>query len=383
MFQGVSRIRQLSEVFLRKHAVGQTKRDFGVRDISGEFSFLPDQSEPDLYGMIDAVYILHILGLLPRCTSKETRSVWAERILACQDDHGWFSKLNLTHHCREHATAYAIGALKLLVIEPGEHYLDHIEPLTSILSILDRSSFDDWISHLGFHLSPRHILSLCNRMIKGHDLPGTNWGWHHVWLGSHIGGGVAAIVGMAQHLFEGWGAVSSQWFDWYFEWLDVQANPRTGFWQRAFWNWVYRKPTLIDMGGAVHFFWIYEALGRSFPYPEQVLLSTLPLQRNSGLYKEYPYCVDLDGNYCVIRSYLQLSEKRQQLYREQVHWSIEANFEAIVKSLTRQALEQIYSDSHGLPGALSALVECAVLPEFKYAGLLEGWQHPLDCVWWL
>lgn len=342
--------------------------------VSGEFALLQNQVFPDLYGMVDVAYIYYTLEKLPEITNRNSREVWAEQILTCQDDSGWFTRRNLRGHPREHATAYAIAALRLLELEPDENYVAQIKPLIALLPILtDRAAFLRWINALDFRLDPRSILK-------------KNLGWHYIWRGSHVGGGIPAAVGMTRHLFEQWwpGQVDvDQWLEWYFEWLDAHVNPKTGYWQRAFWNLIYRQPTLIDMGGAVHFLWIYEALKHPFPSPEAVIESTLTLQRPDGLYKDHPFCIDLDGNFCLIRAYLQLSEERQKFFQERVYRSVERNFEAIVQALTERPLEEIYADSHGLPGALAALTECAKLPGFKYTDALAGWQHPLDKVWWL
>ncbi|HNT78217.1 MAG TPA: hypothetical protein PKH77_24650, partial [Anaerolineae bacterium] len=237
---------QRIESFLNQHRCGD------VLPLSGEFSLCRSATEPDLYGMLDAAYTFHTLGLLLQKTDVASREVWATRILDCQDEQSWFTRHSLRGHPREHATAYAIAALHLLQIEPEEDYVSQIKPLTALLPILtNRTAFLHWINALDFRLDPRSILK-------------KNLGWHYIWRGSHVGGGIPAAVGMTRHLFEQWwpGQVDvDRWFAWYFEWLDAQVNPKTGYWQRAIWNLVYRKPTLIDMGGAVHFFWIYEALG--------------------------------------------------------------------------------------------------------------------------
>jgi len=373
MIQRISLVEEQSEEFLKQHTTGLTRRSYPDSAITGEFSLLQDQEAPDLYGMIDAAYILYIIGKLAERTDRESRQVWAKRILACQDEQGWFSRRNLRGHSSEHATAYAIGALKLLEVEPDEHYLDQVRPISSLKPLLtEYTTFTCWIRRLDFRLTPRDILS-------------RKLGWHYIWRGSHVGGGIAAIVGMTEHLLNLWWPEVDvpQWFDWYFDWLDRHANPNSGYWQLAFWNRLVRKPTVIDMGGAVHFFWIYEALERPFPYPEAVLASTLSLQREDGLYKDHPFCIDLDGDFCVLRAFLQLPESKQRRYQERVQQSLEASFGGVVRALTDQPLEQIYADSHGLPGALAALTECAKLPGFKHAGSLHGWQHPLDRVWWL
>lgn len=367
-------LREQIRDFLDQHTVGAKHQHDTPALLAGDFSLYPNASAADLYGMVDMVYTLFTLGELPYVTDRASRAVWADKILACQDADGWFTLRNLRGHSREHATAYAIGALRLLALESGEDYLSRLKPLVAIRPLLtDRTTFERWLNVLDFRFSPRSILQ-------------KKLGWHYIWRGSHVGGGIPAAIGMVRQQVEQWwpGQVDvAQWFEWYFEWLDAQANPTTGYWQRAFWNLFYRQPTLIDMGGAVHFFWIYDALGRPFPYPETVVKATLSLQRADGLYKDHPFCIDLDGNFCTIRAYLQLPEAQQVYYQEQVYHSAEKNFEAIIQALTTMPLTTIYKDSHGLPGALAALVECTILPGFKYGELLVNWRHPLDKVWWL
>lgn len=354
------------ELFLHQHAVAK-------KTLSEGFALYRDQSEYDLYGMIDAIYILHTIGKLSQITGKVSRK-WAELILACQDESGWFTQRNLRGHSREHATAYAIGALRLLSIDSDENYVDQMRPVSSLLPLItNKQQFHHWITHLQFRYLPQDVLR-------------KNVGWHHIWRGSHIGGGIAAIIHMTSHLFDQWQfnqVDADQWFDWYFDWLDSHANLQTGFWQRAFWNLIYRKPTLIDMGGAVHFFWIYEARQRPFPYPEKIIPATISLQKESGLYKNHPFCIDLDGNFCVIRSYLQLTSDKQQKWQTAVYHSAAHNFNSIIGTLLARPFIEIYSNSHDLPGALAALVECAQLPGFSIDLTLQGWQNPFDTVCWL
>lgn len=370
LWASFQQLEKLTIEFLKKHATAARIEP----PFAGNFSLYRDSTEADLYGMVDAVYILYISGMLARLTTQTSRQHWAERILACQDDEGWFSKKNKRGHSAEHATAYALGALKLLAVESDEEYLQQLKPLKFLQPLLTNyNTFLYWIEHLGFEYKLRNIFD-------------KRVGWNHIWRSSHIGGGIPAAIQMTSRLHEEWWSVentSQQWFGWYFQWLNTHINPSTGFWQRALWNHFYTKPTLIDMGGAVHFFWIYEALGQPLPYPEQIIQSTLTLQKTTGLYKEHPYCIDLDGNFCITRAYLQLPPDRQLIYKAQVYRSLEKNFQAILHSLTQKPFTEIYSDSHGLPGALAALIECKKMPDFPYTPLLEGWQNPFERVCWL
>lgn len=357
--------------FLRLHEVGDSSRS--GRPFDGSFSLHRSSSEPDLYGMIDAVYILFTLDRLGDLTTRASREVWAGRILACQDEAGWFSLRNHRGHPREHATAYAVGALRLLEVEEGESYLDRVRPFEGIRAILSsRPAFLKWIRRMGFNGLG--------------DIPKKNVGWHHVWRGSHVGGGVPAALGMMRDYVDGWwpGQVSlDEWFGWYFDWLDSEVNPSTGFWQRAFWNLVVRRPTIIDLGGATHFLWVYEAYGRRFRFPARIIESTISLQRPTGLYREHPYCIDLDANFCIIRSYLQLPPDIQREMQPMVIQAVRRNFDAVARILLEGDLTRVYSDLHGPPGALAALVECTKMPGFAAGQAVSRWRHVLDYTWWL
>lgn len=360
---------------LRRHAVGEDAARWSEEPLRGEFSLHRGAAASDLYGMVDAIYILHTLGQLAPRTTSASRRTWAAAILACQDEAGWFTRRNLRGHSREHATAYAIGALRLLEIEDEERYVEQMRPLTGVLPMLtDAAAFDRWIRRLGFE--------------RWSDIRHKNVGWQHVWRGSHVAGGVAAAVHMTRELMPQWwpgrGDVDvDRWFAWFFDWLDERVSRRTGYWQRAWWNLLYRRPTLIDLGGAVHFHWLYVARDRPLPWPGAVVESTLSLQRETGLYRTHPFCIDLDGNFCVIRPYLQLPEAEQAALRPRVEAAIERNFDAVSGVLLRGDLEAIYTDLHGPPGALAALAECVKLPTFSRRDALPGWQHVLDRVPWL
>lgn len=361
--------------FLDQFSVRNEKFTGNNKPLTGEFALLPDQQKRDLYGMIDAVYILYTIGELENLSNEDSRSQWAEKILACQDEDGWFTKENLRGHPKEHATAYALGALKLLEITEKEKHIEKIKPVNGIKTLLrDHDSFSRWICSLDFRLNIRSIAR-------------KNLGWHYIWRGSHVGGGVAAIIGMADRLISDWWENQttsvSDWFSWYFDWLNQTINPNTGLWQMAFWNSVYKIATVMEMGGAVHFYWIYSRMNQPYPFPRQLIETVISLQRTDGLYKDHPYCIDLDANFCIIRAFLQLSSEQQSTIITSVHQSINKNYEQIVHTFTQTPLKKIYKDSHGLPGALAALVECDKLPGFKYSGDLAGWKHPLEKVWWL
>jgi len=349
-----------------------TNNDITIDEISGEFSLYIDQTKPDLYGMLDAVYSLFITDKLSEFTNTKSRTIWANRILSCQDEKGWFTKRNIRGHSKEHATAYAIGALRLLEIDEDESYVSKVKPLEGIKEIFKgKDTFEKWINRLGFKITK--------------DDPVGHAGWHYIWRSSHLGGGVAAALGMTKEFHKDWWPEENteEWFTWYFSWLDRKVNKKTGYWQRAFWNWFVPGGTLIDMAGAVHFYWVYVKYGHPLPYPEKIIKSTLKVQKESGLYRHYPMCIDLDGNFCLIRAFNQLTPELQKKYYDEVNHSLTKNFTAVTNYLDEHPLEEVYNDSHGLPGALAALAECQEFEGFSLMEEAKQFNNPFDKVWWL
>ncbi len=340
--------------------------------LTGEFSLLPGSKESDLYGMVDAVYVLYTINSLEELTDQKSRAIWADKIIDCQDEEGWFSKKNFRGHRKEHATAYAIGALRLLEMEPGESYIPKIKPLKGILPLLkSKQALIKWIKRMGYE----NLSSLLSKDV----------GWNHVWRSSHIGGGVAASVIMTAECswWKEAQVTPDEWLGYLLDWLDSEANQKTGYWQRALWNLVIKRPTLIDLGGAAHFYWIYNACNREIRFPDKVIHSTIQLQRKDGLYKDYPFCIDLDANNAIVHSYLQLDEQKQKKYKSIVLSSLEKNFNSTLTILNKQSLADIYGNSHGLPGALAGLVECTKISDFKPYPAIEGWNRVFDKACWL
>jgi hypothetical protein len=293
-------------------------------------------------------------------------------LLECQNDAGWFVKRNIRGHGKEHATAYALGALELLGLPDNRDYLELATPLTGADELLlDAKRFRKWISRLGLKIDFKD--------------PVGGAGWNYVWRNSHIVGGVAAAVGMRRGDFErrlGAEAVE-EFFARLFAWLDREVNPKTGLWQRAVWNWFYKKPTIIDMGGAAHFYWVYYRAERPFPAPAALIRSTASIQRETGLYRDEPMCIDFDANFHIVRAFLQLPEAERAELRETATRALERNAEGIARAFAERPLREIYRDSHGLPGALAALIECAKMPNLRVSQEIRRWRNPLDATWWL
>lgn len=78
-----------------------------------------------------------------------------------------------------------------------------------------------------------------------------------------------------------------------FDWLDVNQNPATGFWDLGGGASAHNL-----MAGAFHFYFFYFYLGRKVNFPQEIIDNTLALQHTDGLYSPRGgggACLDLDA----------------------------------------------------------------------------------------
>lgn len=327
---------------------------YDPQDLRGRFSYQSGKGY-DLYGSTDMAYLLWTIGELDERTTLQGRREWAALIQDFQDPQsGWFNRGNETLHFKSHATAYATGALVLLGSKP-------LHPFTWAGRMTNsEKDMADWLGQI--------------------------W-WDLVWVGSHEGGGVAAALAMT-------GQATEEWYGWYLDWLDQEANPDTGMWQRAFYNTLLKKPNRIDLGGAAHFWWIYQVKQRPLPYPEKVIDTCLGLQLDSGLWDEkprkgdFPYCINLDAINGINAAYFQLLASGREYRTEDIARAYDKYLRRCWEVLcARGSVEKLYTNSHDLPGALVGIAEA---DEFfkKTAGKSRdkterSWRSVLEVICWL
>jgi len=327
---------------------------FDPYDLKGRFSY-QEGGDYDLYGSCDMVYLLWTIGELEERTTEAGRRQWARIIRDYQDaETGWWTHGNETLHFKEHATAYATGALVLLGKRPL-HPFHWKEEMTG-----SKEALDKWLSGI--------------------------W-WDVVWVGSHQGGGVAASLDMT-------GEASDRWFNWYLDWLDNEVNPDTGLWQRAFYNRFYKKPMKNDLGGAAHFWWIYQERGRPLPYPEKVIDTVLGLQRDNGLWEQYktkdtyPTCINCDAINGINAAHAQLLDKGTEYRTGDILRSYDRFMVECGRILNGpDSLERHYKNSHDLPGAFIGIAEADrfMRSYFGESSLdtRQEWRSVLEKICWL
>lgn len=321
---------------------------FRVNNQTGYFSVKHDQDSATLYGLTDMVYILLISNQLDDYLSKYRdieKKTWINKIQSYQNPKtGWFKEafFNYGFHFKEHSTAFATSALKLLGAEP-------IFDFKIAKKLKTQIHVEKWLKKV------------------------PEWGLLF-WAGSHRGGGVGAIFATTNRL------PHNNFFKWYFEWLNKNADPKVGYW-RIGWNHKLKKRLSIqELGGSIHYYWIYEYLNHPIPYPEKVIDSTLVLQNEWGLWdKDVSYCIDLDAIFALLRC-----QKLLPSYREQdINNAILKYLDYTIPSLNdRDFLFNRYATSHKLTGSLGAIAEIYKFhPELF--DLPKPWIQCLDISPWI
>jgi hypothetical protein len=303
---------------------------FKIENSSGEFSLIREKEKPSLYGICDMVYNLMIPNEIEKYLKShenESKIEWIKNIKSYQDPKtGWFKDQYFNYKFRspltgqwEHASAFAISALKLLNTTP-EYELKVAKKLNT------RKKVKKWLKKI------------------------PEWGLFF-WPGSHRGGGIGAIFAtLGEEYYP-----HKYFFDWYFDWLDSKADPEVGFW-RLGWNHKFKKRlTKHELGGAVHYYWIYVFMDRPIPFPEKVIDSTLKLQNELGLWDDdVSYCIDLDAIFCLFRCEDQVKGYR----KEDIKQALIKYLDYTIPCLNdREFLFNRYMSTHKLTGCLEAIAE--------------------------
>ncbi|MFX1449424.1 MAG: hypothetical protein ACFFCM_01195 [Promethearchaeota archaeon] len=328
-------------------------KKFTINDRVGHFFYKTlekKKSKPiSLYGTTDMVFTLYITNELDNFYngfSDEKRDSWIKIIQSFQNSKtGWFKQglwNYYSFHFKEHSTAYAASALKLLRGKP-KYSLKLLKKLNT------KKRVEKWLKKM-------------------------QWGLLF-WPGSHRGGGVPAYISITEEI------PHKNFFDWYFDWLDKEADPEVGFWRRGLIHKIKKnRLTKHELGGSIHFHWIYEFMKRPIPYPEKVIDSVLKLQNDWGLWdKKLGYCIDLDAIFCLTRCCQQTDGYR----KEDIYKAIVKFLDYTIPKLNdRNFLFNNYQNTHRITGYLETIAE---IQKF-YPNLIKTpkpWCESLDIAPWI
>jgi len=312
-----------------KHIISWVE-SFKINDGDGNFSLIREKKKPSLYGICDIIFNLFIANKIDSYLNSheiETKEGWIKEIQSYQNPKtGWFKDNYFNYKFRspltgqwQHATAFAVSALKLLGASP-KYRFQFVKKLDT------RKKVEEWLRKV------------------------PEWGLFF-WPGSHRGGGIGAIFATLGKDFY----PHDDFFQWYFDWLDKKADPKVGFW-RLGWNHKLKKRlTKHELGGAIHYYWIYEFMGRAIPYPKRVIDSTLKLQNDHGLWDDdVPYCIDLDAIFSLLRCQKIVKEYRKEDISQAIIKFLDYTIPCIYDE---EFLFDRYVSAHKLTGSLGAIAE--------------------------
>jgi len=350
----MSEMKNCSEIYnLRKFRENlfEWVDDFRIQNSKWNFAVKKGKKKPSLYGLCDVVFNLRIPNKLDEYLSnipKENLAQWISNIQSYQNPKtGWFKDglINYDMHFKEHCTAFSVAALRLLGGKP-------LYDFKISEKLATKNNVFKWLKRV------------------------PEWGLLY-WPGSHRGGGIGAIfatLGREYYPHE-------NFFKWYFEWLDAKADPGIGFWRLG---WIHKikknRLTKNELGGAVHYYWIYEFMNHPIPYPEKVIDSTLYLQNEWGTWDTHSsYCIDLDAIFCLTRC-----SKQTDSYREKdIKRALIKYLDHVVKHMNnKDYFYNNYNNTHKLTGFVSAIAEIAKF----YPNLFESeqiWTQTLDITPWI
>jgi hypothetical protein len=140
----------------------------------------------------------------------------------------------------------------------------------------------------------------------------------------------------------------------FFELADQYVESSTGLWRPLIKRMFQKHPHMGDFGGAAHFLWLYDRLGHKHPNPSALIQNALPLQKSSGLFKDKPFCIDLDFTHLF---YYAARISPTNMDFSHVDMAMLRNGRAILDYINKGSRLAMYSDSHGLPGALCSLAQ--------------------------
>ena len=226
------------------------------------------------YGCANAVNILYTIGALP--ASAEERQGFVSVLQQFQNaESGLFVSPG---SYETHTTAFVSGALKLLDATP----------------LYKAAGFRQYVPKEKLHQFMEAI----------------DWA-KNPWLGSHLGAGIYASMILTE-------TAGDEWEDAYFEWLDNNADSRTGLWKRGA---LEGAPRFHYLAATFHYVFSYEHARRALPYPNALLDTCIQAYRDGACIdfsKEVGWA-DIDFAYLLARVQRRAGtrfEETQQILRK-------------------------------------------------------------------
>jgi hypothetical protein len=255
------------------------------------------------YGCADASNILYMIGRFP--SQPQERAMYIKALQDLQDPTtGMF--VEATHHSI-HTTAHCIAAIELFDAK-AKH------PLKDLHFLLEKEALYKFMDELDWAGLP--------------------------WIMSHRGAGLYAALVLQDE-------VDRQWQGWYFDWLNENADPQSGFFRKGAVQ-EGKKPLFHHLAGTFHYLFNMEYARQPLRYPDKLIDSCLSIWED--LKKKSPDELCLDYN---------------------------NRWENLSKSISFAEIDWVYCVTRALRQSGHRFAECkAALREF--AGIYINWLNSLD-----
>lgn len=267
---------------------------------------------PNEYGCADAANILYIIGRPVRDPEERAACI---RVLQDfqQEDTGLFAEP--THH-PIHCTAHCSAALELFDAKPKY-------PLTGLEKFCTKEGLYDLLDNLLWVDSP--------------------------WNNAHQGAGIFAAFILN-------GYATPEWQEWYFDWLDAQADPEFAI-SRAGAVQAGKQEPQYHLYGWFHYLFNYTFARRPYPHAKALVDTVIDLYRDNKLRydfgKNVGFC-EIDWIYTVHRAACQIGyrvEEARALMRDMA-----GKFIPYLEAVDPKT-DKGWDDLHMLFGATCAIAE--------------------------
>lgn len=259
------------------------------------------------YGCANAANILYTIGELP--TDSAEREAFIKVLQDFQNkDNGLFENPG---NFATHTTAFVSGALNLLDAKP----------------LYKASGFSKYSTKEGLF----------------EFMDSIDWA-KDPWLGAHLGAGIYASMLLTE-------TIGDEWEDYYFEWLDNNADATTGLWKK---DALEGAPLFHYLASTFHYVFNYEHAKRALPYPKE-LLDTCIKAYYDGACMDFSKSIgwpDIDFTYMLARV-----QRRAGVKYEETQKILKEIADGLITQLLNMNIEE--SDSLNDLNTLFAIV-CAL-----------------------
>eukprot|EP00730_Choanoeca_flexa_P013886 TRINITY_DN5835_c0_g2_i1.p1 TRINITY_DN5835_c0_g2~~TRINITY_DN5835_c0_g2_i1.p1 ORF type:complete len:367 (+),score=74.88 TRINITY_DN5835_c0_g2_i1:155-1255(+) len=303
---------------------------FTINANTGTYSFLPNSTQSGVYGAADVLHVLFVVNQLN--LTAEGRQEAANGMNQMQNSSGFFSLSEAEHHTGYqpwHATGYVNAAIKLVDGHPK----------------YNNSYYRDLIN------TPERWQPEMDDLLNGPPLCSSIWSCGHK---------IAAMMAVPsmEGALDNQNDNATKFKEWYFQYLNSQADAKTGQWLR---NKDWAPPHVEGLGGAFHLYFVYNWLDQAWPYPNASMTTSASMQGKYGGWSgsAIPGYMDIDGLYQTVRPAAAIGTDNAQAIAQRACSAFLPTLHKSLTSLDTLLGSTLAKNTHQLPALVGAVAECA------------------------